>query len=138
MAMNALYREGVPMDIGAFPDARPAGADSHAEPQVPNKRKAPVGSLWEEGQRTSCRIKDLTAKHTEGPRFSIDDREINTIEPDTKDDIQHVTTGSVLRPPKSSVRTRAGLAKVLKEVLEPQERVMGKCCRGLVIRDAEN
>ncbi|ERF70832.1 hypothetical protein EPUS_02354 [Endocarpon pusillum Z07020] len=127
MAINALYREGVPMDIGAIPDARPAGADPHAEPQVPNKRKAPLGSLWEEGQRTSCRIKGRAAQHTGGPRSSIEDREVNTIEPDTKDDIQHVTTGSVLRPTKSSVRTRSGLAKVLKEVLEPQERVMVIC-----------
>ncbi|KAF7504005.1 hypothetical protein GJ744_002933 [Endocarpon pusillum] len=127
MAMNALYHEGVPMDLGAIPDARPAGADPHAEPQVPNKRKAPVGSLWEAGQRTSCRIQGRVAKHTEGPPSSIEDREVNTIEPDTKDGIQHITTGSVLRLTKSSERTRAGLAKVLEEVLERQERVMVIC-----------
>lgn len=41
IAMNALYLEGVPMNIRAIPDAIPFGNDSHAEPQFPTSTKLP-------------------------------------------------------------------------------------------------
>lgn len=134
MAMNALYREGVPMDIEATTDAisvrtKSRRTESRSEPQRSKKRKAPMASLWEDGRRTCSRIKEdlgLEAQYSRAPRARTGNPLVNTVDFDTGDAVQEINIQSNFGSATSSPRTRAGLARLLKGVLQPQERVGGK------------
>jgi hypothetical protein len=60
MAMNALHRQGVTMEIERFSDAIPVAASPDHQPKSSKKRKAPMALALEEGRRISARIKENT------------------------------------------------------------------------------
>lgn len=131
LAMNALYREGVSMEIERIPNAIPVATQPHNESKESNKRKAPMSSPVDEVRRVCARIKEATGAHTRnlgaptGPRLGTGNPRVNTAEPGFRHNGQK-SSQSRSWSARSSSRTRAGLMRCLSEISQPQERVDGK------------
>jgi hypothetical protein len=136
MAMNALCREGVPMDVEDIPDAIPVATKpinkpqkAINKPQRSNKRKASMGLLQEKGQQISSQPKEdigLEAQHLRAPRLGTGNPRVNIVEPDIGHNVQEFRRQPKFGPARASSRTRAGLMRRLSGILQPQERVGGK------------
>jgi hypothetical protein len=127
MAMNALYREGVPLNLSAATDAKLYPGN---ESQSRKKRKALAALSETEDRRVSSRTKkDFASRKREYQTFGsgVTYKRLNQNEVDHAGIVLESKTEPKLGSKRSdSTRTRAGLAKVLKGVVQPKQRVDGK------------
>jgi hypothetical protein len=129
MAMNALHREGAFTTANAITNVVPAGIAAYSEPSRKNKRKTPMGLIEEGARRVSSRLKRDIGWQAQDLRSVQSRNEIRRLtkdESDGCDTLQKVNIKPSFRSPRSSPRTRAGLARAIQGVLEPQERANGK------------
>ena len=132
--MNALHREGLLLVVSTVNNKQSAVFDSSTEPDKQHNPQGSLGSIIQSGRRVSARLKDTTNGAARKGRSRQTGNKVGASGYIGAD--KGITVQALAASPRSSFkvprqRTRTGLARLLKGIREPRQRVNGKLMRSL-------